>query len=247
MFPSTMVARVAAVAHEAARAPARQPFGVELIRCLLVLVPADRAGYFEYSTNGNAERNTYEAEEPVFEFGWRADPAIASQWQNWPLHDSRIRKGSVFRLSDFLGTPSLRRNGWYAEVMRPRTMKHELKFLLPSPAGIARGFWWTRGPDSRDFDERERDVLALLVPQLAAIRDSWKGRRLPAELTAREVEVLRLVAAGAPNKEIAARLVISPTTVRTHLENVYEKLGVHTRTAAVARAFGTDEGDARAG
>jgi DNA-binding CsgD family transcriptional regulator len=42
------------------------------------------------------------------------------------------------------------------------------------------------------------------------------------------------VAEGLTNAEVAARLVISRTTVRTHLENVFDKLGVHTRTAAVA-------------
>jgi ATP/maltotriose-dependent transcriptional regulator MalT len=47
--------------------------------------------------------------------------------------------------------------------------------------------------------------------------------------------VLELVALGLTNGQIAARLVVSRTTVRTHLENVFAKLGVHTRTAAVAR------------
>jgi DNA-binding NarL/FixJ family response regulator len=56
------------------------------------------------------------------------------------------------------------------------------------------------------------------------------------ELTFRELEVLNLVAEGMTNGEIAQRLWISPGTVRRHLENIYEKLGVHTRTAAVAAA-----------
>jgi DNA-binding NarL/FixJ family response regulator len=46
--------------------------------------------------------------------------------------------------------------------------------------------------------------------------------------------VLELVAEGLTNGEIAARLVISRGTVRRHLENVFEKLNVHTRTAAAA-------------
>ena len=54
-------------------------------------------------------------------------------------------------------------------------------------------------------------------------------------LTPREHEVVVLVAEGMTNAEIARRLWISPGTVRRHLQNVFAKLEVHTRTAAVAR------------
>jgi LuxR family maltose regulon positive regulatory protein len=54
-------------------------------------------------------------------------------------------------------------------------------------------------------------------------------------LTERELEVLRLLAEGLPNKEIAGRLVVAPSTVKQHLKNVYGKLDVHSRTQAVAR------------
>jgi len=54
-------------------------------------------------------------------------------------------------------------------------------------------------------------------------------------LTGREHEIVMLVAEGLTNAQIAERLWISPGTVRSHLENVFAKLGVHTRTAAVAR------------
>lgn len=53
-------------------------------------------------------------------------------------------------------------------------------------------------------------------------------------LTPREREVLGLVAEGLTNSQVAAALWISPGTVRRHLENTFAKLGVHTRTAAVA-------------
>ena len=54
-------------------------------------------------------------------------------------------------------------------------------------------------------------------------------------LTRREQQVVLLVAEGLTNAEIAQQLWISPGTVRRHLENVFAKLGVHTRTATVAR------------
>jgi DNA-binding CsgD family transcriptional regulator len=64
------------------------------------------------------------------------------------------------------------------------------------------------------------------------------------ELTAREREVLSWVARGKTNAEIARRLWLAPSTVRKHLENAYAKLGVNTRTAAVARVFGLVEAEA---
>jgi len=55
-------------------------------------------------------------------------------------------------------------------------------------------------------------------------------------LSAREVEILALVAAGLANREIADRLVVGVGTVNWHINNIYRKLGVHSRTQAVARA-----------
>jgi DNA-binding CsgD family transcriptional regulator len=56
-------------------------------------------------------------------------------------------------------------------------------------------------------------------------------------LSARELEVLRLVASGKSNREIAAALVISEHTVARHLQNIYAKLGLPSRAAATAFAF----------
>jgi len=62
--------------------------------------------------------------------------------------------------------------------------------------------------------------------------------RDPPPLTEREREILDLVAAGKTNAEISEAIWIAPGTVRKHLENIYEKLGVHSRTAAVATLNG---------
>ena len=59
-------------------------------------------------------------------------------------------------------------------------------------------------------------------------------------LSAREREVLALVAAGRTNREIATELMISPHTVGRHLENIFAKLGVTTRAAATAHAYEHD-------
>jgi DNA-binding CsgD family transcriptional regulator len=79
-----------------------------------------------------------------------------------------------------------------------------------------------------DLDGRGAADVVLLEERAAPDAD-------PAALSTREHEVLALVRDGLRNAEIAEALWVSPATVRKHLENIYEKLGVHTRTAAVAR------------
>jgi DNA-binding CsgD family transcriptional regulator len=148
-------------------------------------------------------------------------------------------------LSDFLSRRQRLRNPWYLEVQRPRGVEYECKLLLPSPARTVRGFFFVRGPEVHDFNERDRAVLTMLRPHLHAIREDWEARNRPACLTARETEVLHLVAEGLTNAQIAARLVLSPATVRSHLAHVFEKLGVQTRTAAVAAAFHLPPANAR--
>ena len=63
------------------------------------------------------------------------------------------------------------------------------------------------------------------------------GAAGPSKLTRRELEVLRLLADGLDQGEIAERLVISPKTVGTHIERVLSKLGAHSRAEAVALAY----------
>ncbi len=78
----------------------------------------------------------------------------------------------------------------------------------------------------------------LIQPQLAGRLLSRVGRRAPYEsLTTRELEVLRLLARGMRNKEIASRLFVSERTVNFHLANIYQKLNVSGRTEALSRAL----------
>ena len=82
-----------------------------------------------------------------------------------------------------------------------------------------------------------------LGPGLRACLDSLAPEAVATDthgLTPRELEVLRLVAAGKSNREIASTLVISEHTVARHVQNIFAKLRVSSRTAAGAFAFEHD-------
>ncbi len=99
------------------------------------------------------------------------------------------------------------------------------------------------------FTQRDRDRLALLQPHLSYLYTQAHRRgdaALPvvaqpavpqpirtSQLTPREDDVMRWLSCGKTDADIAALLAISPRTVHKHLEHIYEKLGVETRTAAV--------------
>ena len=81
-----------------------------------------------------------------------------------------------------------------------------------------------------------REVAGGARPILPEVAQQLTGRMFKASLTAREFEVLQLIAAGRRNKEIAGELIISEETVQGHVKNILAKLGVHDRTEAVAVA-----------
>ncbi len=86
---------------------------------------------------------------------------------------------------------------------------------------------------SADFSVRDRALLTLVAPALERLMRQRPTSALPPSLTLQERRVLRQVAGGLSNAEIAERLSIAACTVRKHLENAYRKLGVTNRLAAV--------------
>ena len=83
----------------------------------------------------------------------------------------------------------------------------------------------------------QRAQLTLLRPHLhEAYLDAERRRHPVPALTARQWQLMELLAAGHTNAQIARRLGVSEGTVRKHLENIYRRLGVSSRSAAITRA-----------
>jgi DNA-binding CsgD family transcriptional regulator len=319
---------------EASAETGPEPFPAPIVARLRELVGSEWASFCELDRR--RRRTLALVESPVPEVADEEEDELTF-WRivdQHPLCEAhRQGRFDALKLSDFHTRRELRRLEVYADWFGPYGVECELEVGIPSPLHHTKTFLFENG--RRDFTERERALLNLLQPHLAALYNAavvrrvvdsarvlidddergilvidahgtielatplarrllegylpshrgarvpraiarWldaqpldrppsaltidgptgtlnvdldrrEGRRLlllaeqPAAGTAlsvREREVLALVRDGLRNAEIAEALWVSPATVRKHLENIYEKLDVHTRTAAVARVHG---------
>lgn len=138
------------------------------------------------------------------------------------------------RLSDVTSLRSFRRAELFGEFFGPASIGHQLTIGLSGPPGPLVGIWVNRA--RRDFSEDELLLAELLRPHLQAGELAARRSVARAALTSREREVLDLVAGGACNAAVAEALLVSPGTVKKHLDNIYAKLDVSSRASASALA-----------
>jgi DNA-binding CsgD family transcriptional regulator len=246
------LSRVLAFVREAGAIDGPDPFPTPVLALLRELVPCAAVSWHEWCVEDGRIRISISSTDAE---------RTASVWEAYPhyRHEDPLPGGcpgvgrcepaivaQTVRLSDLVSQRAFRNSGLYAHVCRPLDVQHVMKLFLPIRKGVARSFVFDR--QHRDFSDRDAAVVNLLLPHLLQLEVSAHWRRIgsaflaerPAgadgvdTLTPREREILALVGEGLSNAEIAARLWIAPATVRTHLENVYSKLGVHSRTAALA-------------
>lgn len=220
----------------------------ELIARLTELIPAGHALYRENDLSARRTPRMIDAggavTDPEDELYWAVGPCAITVF--------RTRTGdlSAARLSDISSWRTYRESAVYREYFRPGGVDHMLDLALEAGDGWQRSILFCRERGDRDFTERDRAVLELLRPHLRAreARADLRRRVLarttdaPAEidgggpgLTVREREVVFLAGSGMSNAAIAAELWISAATVKKHLENAYQKLGVGSRAAAASR------------
>jgi DNA-binding CsgD family transcriptional regulator len=149
---------------------------------------------------------------------------------------------SVTKASDFATMTAQRRTELWSDYFRLFGVHREMLLCLPSPRRRTLRLILARGPGS-DFSERDRGLLTLLRPHLDARFREWQHSRQSVALTPRQRELLTLVAAGRTNGQIARQLGISEGTVRTHMENIFQRLRVTSRAAAVVQAFARGSAD----
>jgi DNA-binding CsgD family transcriptional regulator len=231
--------------YDAASFTGTEPFPPEFLQRLSQVIPADSiVGYSEVVV-GDPCYLVEAVEIPADAVPPDVQEAGARFHGQDPLsHDASPRGGGALKLSDFHTRRELEKLDFYHYVWKPLGIDDRLRLWLPAPAGRARTITLERG--KHDFSERDRSLLELLQPALIRLRESAARRRASRPelllLTQREEEILGWIARGKTTREIAVILVVSPHTVRKHIEHILEKLEVPTRSAAVARAFPSANG-----
>ena len=140
--------------------------------------------------------------------------------------------GMAEALREALGTPlpPVARADYERAVAAARTTSGERAFAVA----------WTQGRSmspEQALAARGPVTMSMPIPASLPSPPPTKTSSYAASLTAREVEVLRLVAQGMTNEQMATQLVISPRTVNTHLTSIFGKIGVSTRSAATRYAI----------
>ena len=178
--------------------------------------------------------------------------AFDRHFHEHPLVSAHARnpRAETQRISDLVSAADFQRTGLYDEYYRPMRIDHAMGVPIHVERTLLVAFVFNRS--GRDFDNRERARLEVIRPHLGDLhrmtravddaRAAWGVPSAPrspaaASLTPREREVMQWLAGGKTDRDIGEILGISPRTVHKHLQRIYEKLGVETRTAAVVRAM----------
>lgn len=216
-----------------------EPFPSTVLSGLARLIPSDVfVGYQE--ADFGAGFRVVEEVDVVGEDGPATAESLADVFCEYgrqnPLHGSvHARDERVLRLSDQFTGRQRPKLEFDALVWRPLGIRDALRMWLPAEGTHVRSIYLERS--GKNYNTRDITLLSLLRPHLIRIRINADFRRRAGGhrgLTPREAEVLGWIAHGKRNAEIAQLLFVSPNTVRKHIENIFEKLDVRTRTAAVA-------------
>lgn len=165
----------------------------------------------------------------------------------------RTRSGRAERISDHLFAPAFHESALYQEFYRKLRVEDQLVFMVQTGPGSSAGVAISRA--RRSLRQVHVDRLNRLGPHIAqAYRNAHRITTLERYATVapdriasaldelglsrRQADVLHAIAGGRSNREAASLLGISPLTIKKHLEAIYPRLGVGTRSAAVATLLG---------
>jgi DNA-binding CsgD family transcriptional regulator len=236
--------------------PDGERFAGQLLSCLCRIIGCDDVTYSDLDAKARFDHAYLSMNED--DGGCDSSDETGSPfWQHyWSCPPSSYRDATgdvaVTMVADFYSARQWRSQPTYVDRLQPNGLTEEMMVSLPGEPGQApRVLFWRQ---SRPFTDRDRLLARLLLPHIVAAHRAFTGDEPAIEappveappieapllrcgLTKRQFELMRLVAAGLSNRQIGRQLGISQATVGKHLENVYHRLAVPNRAAAVAVTF----------
>jgi DNA-binding CsgD family transcriptional regulator len=235
------LAEVLRVVERAEPADDHEEFYSQVLVALRELVPCDDITFQVADVRRRLATGVCVTDGGVTTTVMDADPAVNQEfWEAYWAEGgcSYPHEGgdhvTILRRSDRLGDREFARTRM-GSLMTQWGVRHEVLVPLPPQGVLDRRLLLFRC-DGSDFTDHELLILRLLRPHLSELH-LRRQRELSGqpELTPRQWEILRRVSSGASNAQIARVLGLSEATVRKHLENVFVRLHVVSRTEAVER------------
>lgn len=166
-----------------------------------------------------------------------------------PLNPGLHEKGgeTVLHMDSVMNPQLIEQLAYYQDFLKPMNYRYVADMFFRSGGKIIAVITMLRSADQGAFSESELTLLRILQPFLeftlktVYLPERIAQRKTIAEryqLTARELDVLELVLSGAGNKAIANELMLGLPTVKSHLQHVFRKTSVVTRTELVTRIVG---------
>lgn len=237
---STPEARLLAALSRLVACRTLDQFAIAVAEELFALIPGVSTSYNELNpTLPKAIAAIHPA--PTEEWWAEFTPPFETHMHEHPVlsHATATGDTTVYTWDDLDPTGEFAATALFREFYEPCGIRSQLAFLVTDAAGVAIGIAANR--DGTGFTDAERQLMAayrdLVIPLHRLITRADRAR-LSVDLlglSPRQAQVARLLQDGLTNDQIGTALGISTSTVRHHLEAVYERLGVPSRAAAVAR------------
>lgn len=170
---------------------------------------------------------------------------LGGMWELDPLHPSHFEETDVTVISNSMLMSDYRwqQTEFYKRFFKPKGYFHNADMFFRQKERIIAVLTLIRKDPSSPFTDQEIELLAALqpffqfslskvyLPKRVHDRDSISDKY---GLTARELDVVELALTGACNKVVAKQLKVSLPTLRTHLQNIYSKVGVHSSAELIS-------------
>lgn len=218
-------------------------FQNQIISVAQRLVYSDSVRFLVFSPRYNLSQGAYSA--PTVE---AMEVEYVAHWQDDPMHPSRYEDTEVLAISNskLMTLPEWKASSIYKNFFAPNGIVHDLDIFFRQDGKIIGVLTMLRSNDEEPFTDSDIDLMEKIQPFMEySLSKVFLPERITDRqqlmsqycLTLRELDVLEYALSGLSNKELVRHLGMSLPTLRTHLQNIYLKVGVHSTSELISKVL----------